>query len=145
MNEIIANTEYMLPKAGVDTVRAMFFLMLNRWMILTQMTSVILSFILAMVLHPKPLLKAQAEIDHVCHDRLPNFEDYDSLPYVEAIYREVLRWAFVTPEGQNHSLLPVVHALALTLPSGVPHASTEDDLYEGYSIPTGSIVVPNTW
>lgn len=57
-----------------------------------------------MVLHPEALLKAQEEIDRVCHNRLPNFDDYDSLPYVEAVYREVLRWAFVTPEGQNYCL-----------------------------------------
>jgi len=31
------------------------------------------------------------------------------------------------------------------LPLAIPHASTEDDVYEGYFIPKGSIVTANTW
>jgi hypothetical protein len=29
--------------------------------------------------------------------------------------------------------------------TGVAHASTIDDVYEGYFIPKGSIVIANTW
>ncbi|KAF8868693.1 cytochrome P450, partial [Infundibulicybe gibba] len=31
------------------------------------------------------------------------------------------------------------------LPLGVPHTSTDDDVYKGYFIPKGSIVFANIW
>lgn len=51
-----------------------------------------------MVLHPDVQAKAQEEIDRLCLERLPNFDDQDDLPYVEAIVREALRWNPVLPE-----------------------------------------------
>jgi len=48
------------------------------------------------------------------------------MPYVEAFCKEVLRWG------------PVV-------PTGVPHVSTKDDVYEGYRIPKGTLVFANIW
>ncbi|KAG2134906.1 cytochrome P450 [Suillus bovinus] len=71
--------------------------------------------------------RAQAEIDSVVgRERLPTFEDKASLPYIEAIVRETLRWE------------PVV-------PLGVPHAASSDDVYNGYFIPKGTIITYNTW
>ena len=53
---------------------------------------------LAMVLHPEAIRSAQAQIDAVVgHDRLPTVNDRDSLPYIAAVVREVLRWSPVTP------------------------------------------------
>ncbi|KAF8158963.1 cytochrome P450 [Mycena galopus ATCC 62051] len=76
-------------------------------------------FILAMALNPKVVRKAQNEIDAVVGvDTLPGFEHRSSLPYCEAVLREVFRWR------------PIV-------PLGVPHATSEDDIYEGYFIPKG--------
>lgn len=44
--------------------------------------------------------RAQAEIDEVVgRNRLPSFEDQDSIPYVKAVMREILRWAPVAPIG----------------------------------------------
>jgi cytochrome P450 len=59
-------------------------------------------FVLAMVLYPDVQKHAQAEIDSVIgKDRfLPTFEDRASLPYVEAILREVLRWHPIVPIGE---------------------------------------------
>lgn len=57
-----------------------------------QSTSILWSFILAMVLHPDIFRKAQSSVDAVCHERLPDFTDRDSLPYVDALVRESLRW-----------------------------------------------------
>ncbi|EPQ56876.1 cytochrome P450 [Gloeophyllum trabeum ATCC 11539] len=83
--------------------------------------------ILAMVLYPEATNKAQAEIDRVIgKTRLPSLEDRPSLPYVEAFFRELIRW---------HSITPL----------SVPRAALEDDIYDGYFIPKGTIVLQNTW
>ena len=48
-------------------------------------------FMLAMVLHPEALKKAQAELDAVVGaQRLPTFEDRPNLPYLDAVCRETL-------------------------------------------------------
>lgn len=52
-----------------------------------------------MVLYPDVQIKAQAEIDSVCLGRLPDFSDFSSLPYVDAVVREALRWHPVVPIG----------------------------------------------
>ena len=53
-----------------------------------------------MVLHPDVQMKGQEEIDRVVgNDRLPDFGDEESLPYISAIVKEVLRWDSVTPIG----------------------------------------------
>ncbi|KAG1855556.1 hypothetical protein F4604DRAFT_1800015, partial [Suillus subluteus] len=54
-------------------------------------------------------------------DRLPTFEDRASLPYVESVLRETLRW---------HPIYP------LNLIGG-PHATSSDDIFDGYFIPKG--------
>ncbi|KAJ7204583.1 cytochrome P450 [Mycena rebaudengoi] len=82
-------------------------------------TAALGTFILAMLANP--------DIDAVVHEgHLPSFDDEESLPYVSAIVKEVLRWKPVTPIG-------------------VPHATAVEDTYRGYRIPAGSIVVANTW
>ncbi|EGN99267.1 hypothetical protein SERLA73DRAFT_182184 [Serpula lacrymans var. lacrymans S7.3] len=89
--------------------------------------SVLTIFLLAMVLHPSVQERAQAEIDSVVSEgRLPDFDDRSSMPYVEAVLRETLRW------------YPAV-------PLGVPHAATKSDEYEGYFIPEGATVAVNIW
>ena len=53
-----------------------------------------------MVENPHVWKRAQAEIDAVVGiDRLPEFDDKPSLPYVDAVIREVLRWRPVFPLG----------------------------------------------
>ncbi|KAG1811027.1 cytochrome P450 [Suillus variegatus] len=89
--------------------------------------SVIYSFFLAMTLFHDVQKKAQAEIDAVIGpDRLPSFADRGSLPYTEALAKEVLRWNVVAP-------------------TGLPHRVTEDDVHDGYFIPKCSLVIPNIW
>jgi len=52
-------------------------------------------FILTMLLHPDCQRRAQEEIDAVVgSDRLPDFNDRDSLPYLECILNETHRLAF---------------------------------------------------
>ncbi|KAJ7366935.1 cytochrome P450 [Mycena albidolilacea] len=89
--------------------------------------SILGSFFLAMAVHPDVQKKAQIEIDTIVGPhRLPEFEDRPSLPFVEALFREVFRWR------------PV-------LPLGVAHATTADDIYNGYFIPKGATVIANIW
>jgi len=53
-----------------------------------------------MTLFPEAQKRAQAEIDAVVGpDRLPSYADRDSLPYVEALVKEILRWNAVVPTG----------------------------------------------
>lgn len=63
--------------------------------------SAIGSFFLAMVLYPEIQVKAQREIDRVLNNgRLPTFSDQASLPYIDAIVKESLRWNPVVPLGE---------------------------------------------
>ena len=82
---------------------------------------------LAMVAFPEVQRRAQAEIDAVVgRSRLPTFTDAPHLPYVRAIVKEVTRWR-------------------PPLPLGLPHATAEDDWYEGMFIPKGTICIANLW
>ncbi|KAE8318233.1 cytochrome P450 [Aspergillus transmontanensis] len=84
-------------------------------------------FFQAMVLNPDVQKRAQEEIDRVVGtSRLPDMSDRGNLPYINAVVKEVLRWHPVTPLG-------------------VTHAASEDDTYNGYFIPKGSILVSNIW
>ena len=60
-----------------------------------------------MVLHPDIFQRAQASVDQVCEDRLPDFTDYDALPYVHAVVRECFRWHPVVAlsEYDSHRVL----------------------------------------
>ena len=51
-----------------------------------------------MALYPEIQKKAQAEIDAVVGPhRLPDFEDRPSLPYINAIVKESMRWNLILP------------------------------------------------
>lgn len=57
-----------------------------------------MTFFLMMVLNPQVQEKAQAEIDLVLGgDRLPTIDDRPSLPYVNAILREIYRYNPIAP------------------------------------------------
>ncbi|KAI0357497.1 cytochrome P450 [Trametes cingulata] len=89
--------------------------------------STLQSFFLAMSLYPDVQKRAQEELDAVVGpNRLPDHGDRDALPYVNALIKESLRWMNV-------------------LPLSLPHVTTEDQEFDGYFIPSGTIVVANTW
>ncbi|KAI8969786.1 cytochrome P450 [Trametes punicea] len=82
---------------------------------------------LAIILYPEVQRKAQQELDAVVGpDRLPEFSDRDSLPHIAAVVEEVIRW---------HTVVPL----------GIFHRAMEEDEWNGYRIPAGSIIVPNQW
>ncbi|KJA16391.1 hypothetical protein HYPSUDRAFT_193237 [Hypholoma sublateritium FD-334 SS-4] len=108
--EVVANVAYTVYGAASDTTIAA--------------TS---TFFYLMATHPEVQRKAQAELDRVVGPvHLPTFEDRYQLPYVEAIYRELLRWR-------------------PPLTMCVPHILTEDDYYKGYYIQKGTAVLANIW
>ena len=60
-----------------------------------------------MALYPEVQKKAQAEIDDVVGpNRLPNFRDRFSLPYINAVVKESSRWNLVLPIGDYFFLGP---------------------------------------
>ncbi|TFK85205.1 cytochrome P450 [Polyporus arcularius HHB13444] len=89
--------------------------------------STLLSFFMAMAMYPEVQRKAQAELDAVIGpNRLPEHGDRESLPYVNAVAKEALRW-------QN------------AVPLGIVHRSMADDEYNGYFLPEGTLVFTNIW
>ncbi|KAG8859727.1 hypothetical protein FRB96_004301 [Tulasnella sp. 330] len=92
-----------------------------------SMEGTLSTFVLAMLLYPEVQERARAEIDRVVgEDRLPTIADKDATPYLNAVILETLRW---------HPTLPI----------GVPHGLTQDDVYEGQPIPAGTMVFVNAW
>lgn len=102
-------------------------------------------FVLAMMQFPEVQRRAQEEIDRVVGtDRLPTFADRPYLPYVEAVLKETLRCA-AQYDAAWHGVICVGTRWNPVLPAGVPHRTTDDDVYEGYFIPSGTIVFANQW
>ena len=63
-----------------------------------QSDSTLMTFFLMMVVNQRAQEKAQAEIDAVVgKDRLPTLGDRPLLPYLDAIFRETLRYSPVAP------------------------------------------------
>lgn len=97
-----------------------------------------------MLANPAVQKKGQAEVDAVTGgDRLPTYEDRESLPYVQAIVQEVLRYVgrllFLfglmdcLPSYRWHPAIALgtssCHGCTVTIPltmtfSGVPHFTT---------------------
>ncbi|KAF8668099.1 cytochrome P450 [Rhizoctonia solani] len=92
-------------------------------------STALVNFVAAMVVNPDVQAKAQAEIDSILGyaSRLPTMADEVQMPYVRVLIQEVLRWHPVTPTG------------------GTPHACYQDDVYQGYDIQKGTMIVANTW
>ncbi|KAK7029428.1 hypothetical protein VNI00_014682 [Paramarasmius palmivorus] len=89
--------------------------------------SIMTAFFFLMARHPDIQKRAQEDIDRITNkQRMPNFGDQESLPYITAIIKEISRWA-------------------PTAPLGVPHRVMQDDEYMGYRIPKGSAVIANIW
>ncbi|KAJ4373847.1 hypothetical protein N0V83_002586 [Neocucurbitaria cava] len=84
--------------------------------------SAILTNILFLAKYPWVQEKARAELDRVCGvERMPVWEDFKDLPYINCIIKEGLR------------LRPVVAV-------GVPHRVSRDDWYDGMLIPKDAAI-----
>lgn len=82
------------------------------------------AFFTAMCSYPSWQPRLHEELDRICGDRLPTAADLPRLPVLRAVVKETLRWK-------------------QPMPLGVPHVSTEDDVYDGYYIPMGAVVHVN--
>lgn len=96
------------------------------------MLSSLYAFFLAMKLYPATQERAQRELDALLlpsgrsYERLPQLSDRPSLPYIDSLIKELIRWSPTTPLG-------------------VPHRLTCTDVYHGMRIPKGSTVLVNVW
>ncbi|OAG07382.1 cytochrome P450 [Paraphaeosphaeria sporulosa] len=86
------------------------------------------SFLEAMMRFPDVQAKALAEIEAVVGvaDRLPVYEDLDSIPYVRYLMKELWRWR--PPVALGH-----------------PHITTGELAYNGMRLPAGSRIHMNAW
>lgn len=62
----------------------------------------------------------------VVGDRLPEFEDLESIPYIRCVMKELWRWR--PPVSLGH-----------------PHVTTKDIIYNGQRIPKGARLHLNAW
>ncbi|XP_063963782.1 cytochrome P450 2J2-like [Lytechinus pictus] len=82
---------------------------------------------LYLALHPDIQTRVQNELDAVVgHGRQPNMDDRANLPYCDATLMEIMR------------IRPVV-------PLSLPHMTSADVTLGPYTIPKGTIVIPNLW
>jgi hypothetical protein len=83
--------------------------------------------LLLAVAYPHIVTTAHEELDRVIGpNRLPNFSDEPNLPYIRSIIKETQRFRPVAPQG-------------------FPHATSKDDEYRGYLIPSGTVVLANNY
>ncbi|KAL5531037.1 hypothetical protein ACEPAG_3913 [Sanghuangporus baumii] len=107
--EILIYTSASLYSGGTDTV-----------------VSTIKLFFLMMAIHPDIQERAQKDLDLLIGDeRAPRISDQSSLPFIDCIIKELLRFNPVVPI--------------------VVHSPEKDDIYNEYLIPKGSWVMANIW
>lgn len=73
------------------------------------------TFLLGMLCYPEVQQKGQEEIDRVIGpDRLPTFDDFDSLPYVGCVTQEVLRCGYCYGKRRvpsTHISMKLIHQI----------------------------------
>ncbi|CAO2600076.1 Cytochrome P450 2U1 [Lemmus lemmus] len=90
-------------------------------------TNSLLWCLLYMSVNPDVQKKVHEEIERVIGcDRLPSLTDKAQMPYTEATIMEVQR-------------------LSMAVPLAIPHRTSEKTVLQGYTIPKGTVVIPNLW
>uniref|UniRef100_A0A8D0L500 Cytochrome P450 2U1 n=1 Tax=Sphenodon punctatus TaxID=8508 RepID=A0A8D0L500_SPHPU len=90
-------------------------------------TNTLLWSLLYMSLHPEVQKKVQAEIEAAIGcDRAPSLTDKAQMPFTEATIMEVQR-------------------MTVVVPLSIPRMASETAVLQGYTIPKGSVIVPNLW
>ncbi|XP_057699332.1 cytochrome P450 2U1 [Corythoichthys intestinalis] len=90
-------------------------------------TNSLLWIMLYLVVHPNIQEKIQAEVDEVVgRGRVPSLTDRGSLPFTEATIMEVQR-------------------LTTVVPLAIPHMVSKTTDFRGFTIPRGTVLLPNLW
>ena len=90
-----------------------------------QTSTAITAFFHAMLLFPEISQRVYEEIIFVTDGtRLPQISDRASLPFTEAVWKECVRWNTCAPLGLHH-------------------ASSQDEVINGYTIKAGTIINTN--
>ncbi|XP_005406339.2 PREDICTED: cytochrome P450 2U1, partial [Chinchilla lanigera] len=90
-------------------------------------TNSLLWCLLYMCLYPDVQEKVHAEIKRVIGPtRAPSLTDKAQMPYTEATIMEVQR-------------------LTVVVPLAIPHMTSEKTVLQGYTIPKGTVILPNLW
>ncbi|XP_039395961.1 cytochrome P450 2U1 [Mauremys reevesii] len=90
-------------------------------------TNTLLWCLLYMSLHPEVQEKVHTEIEVVIgRDRAPSLTDKAHMPFTEATIMEVQR-------------------MTVVVPLSVPRMASATTVLRGYTIPKGSVIVPNLW
>ncbi|KAK0432338.1 cytochrome P450 [Armillaria borealis] len=110
-------------------------------------TSALDAFFLAMVQYPSVQKQAQVELDTLLNngERLPSLSDRDKLPYINALCLEVLRYHSVLPTSIFLRIFKSPEMSVECPCIDIPHCTSQDDVYNGYFIPKGSLVIANIW
>ncbi|XP_051940449.1 cytochrome P450 2U1 isoform X1 [Hippocampus zosterae] len=90
-------------------------------------TNSLLWILLYMAMHTHVQDKVQAEVDKVVGPcRVPSMTDRGRLPFTEATIMEVQR-------------------LTSVVPLGIPHMASKTTDFRGFTIPQGTVLLPNLW
>jgi len=81
---------------------------------------------LALMLYPEWQTMIYEEVRRVCGDRVLELKDKELMPVTRAVMKEAVRWR---PMG----------------PGGFPHTLMEDDVYRGWRVPKGALVMWHYW
>jgi len=90
-------------KYGIDDLECAYIVgMIGFAGVLTTAT-VLMTYVLAMTLHPEWQAKLQDEVDRVCGDRPPELSDSPNLPLLRAVISELMRWRPIIPNSKYSS------------------------------------------
>ena len=103
-------------------------------------------FVMVMAMYPEKQALAKAELDQLLRGkRLPTIADRGSLPYIEAMIHETLRWHVALPASEFSPLNVRKFSISNAKFAGLPRRTAKADEYRGYHIPEGTIILPNVW
>ncbi|KAF9014552.1 cytochrome P450 [Hymenopellis radicata] len=97
-----------------------------KWVAVSIYAATLDAFLLAMILNPDVQRRAQRELDEVLSQQTVTLNHRQHLPYMDALCKEVYRF---------HTVVP----------TGIGHCAEKDDVYGGYCIQKGDVILANQW